>query len=91
MRLLYTHARPSVLHICEAAANDGVNVTCIHELAAEHSCVGIRYMFMIAHEVCHGTVTECLRDIPAMRSLALHLTTIPAFANADFEYYSNWQ
>lgn len=48
------------------------------------------YMFMVAHEICHGTVLRLFSHWPLLRQISLHLCTLPGVSNADYEYYAHW-
>ena len=44
---------------------------------------------MVGHELCHGTVAQCLRPEWA-RQTAIHALTLPSVGSAIFEYYAHF-
>lgn len=45
------------------------------------------WQFAMAHEVCHGNVTESLDTHPRCKCLVLHLSALPAVGSQIFDYY----
>ena len=90
---------------CPATLAVAVLVCCVHGAAAivvqalplwcaslAAATVGAAcrmFTFSIAHELCHGTVLECLRP-RWRRLLALHLLTLPSIGSHLFEYYGHF-
>ena len=75
-----------------AASAGGVVSSALRTFAAAYTIGGLckMYQFMVAHEVCHDTIsTHCDDTAPRMKVLLMHLFTLPSFGFNTYEYYAH--